>query len=159
MDASAWALVGLLLFLALIAYLKVPGTVGAGLDKRADNIRKELDDARKLREEAQSLLADYQRRRQEAEAEAEGIVAEAKREAERMTEEANAALEDMIKRRTEAAERKIAQAEGQAIADVKARAADIAVAAAEAILAKKVDGKIGEDLLAQSIKDVSARLN
>ena len=69
MDASAWALVGLLLFLALIAYLKVPGTVGASLDKRADNIRKELDDARKLREEAQSLLADYQRRRQEAEAE------------------------------------------------------------------------------------------
>jgi F-type H+-transporting ATPase subunit b len=65
----------------------------------------------------------------------------------------------MIQRRTEAAERKIAQAEGQAIADVKARAADIAVAAAEVILAKKVEGKIGEDLLAQSIKDVSARLN
>ena len=76
-----------------------------------------------------------------------------------MTEEANAALEEMIQRRTEAAERKISQAEGQAIADVKARAADIAVAAAEVILAKKVEGKIGEDLMAQSIKDVSARLN
>ncbi|WP_349359680.1 F0F1 ATP synthase subunit B [Stappia sp.] len=159
MDSSAWALIGLILFLALLAYLKVPGMVGSGLDKRADGIRKELDDARRLREEAQSLLAEYQRRRQEAEEEAAGIVAEAKREADRLTEEANAALEEMIARRTEAAERKIAQAEGQAIAEVRGRAADIAILAAEHILAGKVSGKPGEELLAKSIEEVKARLN
>lgn len=159
MDASAWALVGLVIFLGLIAYFKIPATIGASLDKRADTIRKELEDARRLREEAQSLLADYQRRRQEAESEAEGIVAEAKREADRLTLEANTALEEMITRRTAAAERKIAQAESQAIAEVRARAADIAVAAAETILAKKVSGAVGDDLLAKSIEEVKSRLN
>lgn len=121
MDATAWALVGLILFLGIIAYYKVPAMITGALDKRADTIRKEIDDARRLREEAQALLADYQRRRNEAEAEAEGIVAEAKREAERMTVEANEALDDLIARRTAAAEAKIAQAEGQAIADVRAK--------------------------------------
>ena len=159
MDSSAWALIGLILFLALLAYLKVPGMIGSGLDKRANSIRKELDDARKLREEAQSLLAEYQRRRQEAEAEAEGIVAEAKREAERLTEEATASLDEMIARRTDAAERKIAQAEEFAMAEVRARATDIAIAAAETILTTKVTGKAGEELLAKSIEDVKARLN
>ena len=159
MDASAWALVGLVIFLGLIVYMKVPGMVGSSLDKRADTIRKELEDARRLREEAQARLAAYQRRRQEAESEAEGIVAEAKREADRLTLEANAALEDLIARRTVAAERKIAQAEAQAIAEVRSRAADIAVAAAETILAKKVAGSVGDDLLAKSIQEVKTRLN
>lgn len=159
MDASAWALVGLVIFLAIVVYMKVPGMVGTSLDKRADTIRKELEDARRLREEAQALLADYQRRRQEAEGEAEGIVAEAKREADRLTLEANAALEDLITRRTAAAERKIAQAEAQAISEVRARAADIAVAAAGAILAKKVAGNVGDELLAKSIEEVKTRLN
>jgi F-type H+-transporting ATPase subunit b len=159
MDATAWSFVGLIIFLAIIVYVKVPGMIGTSLDKRADTIRKELEDARRLREEAQALLADYQRRRQEAESEAEGIVAEAKREADRLTLEANAALEDLITRRTAAAERKIAQAESQAISEVRARAADIAVAAAETILAKKVAGNVGEELLAKSIEEVKTRLN
>ncbi|WP_171900786.1 F0F1 ATP synthase subunit B [Stappia indica] len=159
MDASAWALVGLVIFLAIAVYMKVPGMIGTSLDKRAESIRKELEDARRLREEAQALLADYQRRRQEAESEAEGIVAEAKREADRLTLEANAALEDLIARRTAAAERKIAQAESQAVSEVRARAADIAVAAAETILAKKVAGNVGDELLAKSIEEVKTRLN
>lgn len=159
MDATAWSFVGLIIFLAIIVYVKVPGMIGSSLDKRAESIRKELDDARRLREEAQALLADYQRRRQEAESEAEGIVAEAKREADRLTLEANAALEDLIARRTAAAERKIAQAESQAISEVRARAADIAVAAAETILAKKVAGNVGDELLAKSIEEVKTRLN
>ena len=159
MDATAWALVGLILFLGIIAYYKVPGMISGALDKRADTIRKELDDARRLREEAQALLADYQRRRNEAEAEAEGIVAEAKREAERMTVEANEALDDLIARRTAAAEAKISQAEGQAIADVRARATDLAVMAAREILEKTVPGKVGDDLLSKSITEVKTRLN
>jgi len=159
MDATFWALVGLVLFFALITWIKVPGKVGAALDKRADTIRQELEEARKLREEAQALLAEYQRKRHEAEEEAEAIVAEARHEAERMTTEANQALEEMIERRTRAAERKIEQAEGQALAEVRARATDIAVAAAEAILAAKVKDKVADDLLAKSIEDVRARLN
>lgn len=133
--------------------------ITGALDKRADTIRKEIDDARRLREEAQALLADYQRRRNEAEAEAEGIVAEAKREAERMTVEANEALDDLIARRTAAAEAKIAQAEGQAIADVRAKATDLAVAAARSILEKTVPGKVGDELLSKSIDEVKTRLN
>ncbi len=159
MDATFWAFVSLVLFIGLIAYLKVPGKIGSALDKRADTISKELDEARKLREEAQGLLAEYQRKRREAEAEADAIVAEARNEAERLTVEANEALEDMIERRTKAAERKIAQAEGQAIAEVRAKAADIAVAAAREILTNTVDGKVADDLLVKSIKEVESRLN
>ena len=159
MDATAWALVGLILFLGIIAYYKVPAMMSGALDKRADTIRKELDDARRLREEAQALLADYQRRRNEAEAEAEGIVAEAKREAERMTVEANEALDELIARRTAAAEAKIAQAEGQAIAEVRAKATDLAVSAARSILEKTVPGKVGDALLSESIDEVKTRLN
>lgn len=159
MDATAWSLIGLVLFLGLITYMKVPAMIAGALDKRADGIRQELDDARKLREEAQSLLADYQRKRQEAEVEAEGIIAEAKIEAERLTVEANEALEEMIARRTAAAERKIEQAEGQAVAEVRARAAEIAVAAATDILGKKVAGKVSDELLTKSIGEVKDRLN
>lgn len=159
MDATFWAFVSLVLFLALIVYLKVPGKIGSALDKRADTISKELDEARRLREEAQALLAEYQRKRREAEDEAAAIVAEAKLEAERLTTEANAALEEMIERRTKAAERKIEQAEGQAIAEVRARATDLAVAAAREILGNTVKGDVANDLLGKSIDEVKARLN
>ncbi|MBL4645099.1 MAG: ATP F0F1 synthase subunit B, partial [Rhizobiales bacterium] len=84
-DATFWALVGLVLFLALIIYLKVPGKMGEALDKRSDAIRSELEDARRLREEAQALLAEYQRKQREAEREAEDIINQAKREAKAMT--------------------------------------------------------------------------
>ncbi|MBO6755284.1 MAG: F0F1 ATP synthase subunit B [Roseibium sp.] len=159
MDASFWALVGLILFFALLWYLKVPGMITGGLDKRADDIRTELDEARKLREEAQALLAEYQRKRHEAESEAEAIVAEANAEAERMTAEANRALEEMIARRSKAAEDKIAQAESQAVAEVRAKAADIAVDAARTILTAKVKDKVADDLLTSSIDQVKTHLN
>ncbi|MBA5778420.1 F0F1 ATP synthase subunit B [Stappia sp. F7233] len=159
MDATFWAFVSLVLFLALLVYLKIPGKIGSALDKRADTISKELDEARRLREEAQALLAEYQRKRREAEEEATAIVAEARLEAERLTTEANEALEEMIERRTKAAERKIEQAEGQAIAEVRARATDLAVAAAREILGKTVKGDLADGLLGKSIDEVKARLN
>ncbi|GAA0778506.1 ATP F0F1 synthase subunit B [Roseibium denhamense] len=159
MDASFWALVGLILFFALIAYLKVPGMITGALDKRADDIKKELEEARKMREEAQELLSGYQRKRHEAESEAEAIVAEANAEAERLTVETNEALEEMIARRSKAAEDKIAQAESQAIAEVRAKAADIAATAAEHILTAKVKDKVADDILAKSIDQVKAKLN
>ncbi len=159
MDATFWALISLIAFFALIFYLKVPGKLSGALDDRAVKIRGELDDARRLREEAQALLADYQRKRREAEKEAEDIVTEAKAEAERLTVVTNKALEDMIERRTKAAEVKITQAEAQAVADVRDRATEIAVTAAEKILTAKVSGKTAESLIASSIKEVSSRLN
>lgn len=158
-DATFFAFVGLVLFFIVIIWVKVPGKITAGLDTRADAIRKELDEARKLREEAQALLADYQRKRNEAESEAEDIIAEANAEAERLTFETNQALEEMIARRTKAAETKIAQAESQAVADVRAKAADIAVAAAEQILSSKVKDKVSDSILEDSIKQVKAQLN
>jgi F-type H+-transporting ATPase subunit b len=159
MDASFWALVGLILFFVLIAWLGVPAKITAALDSRAVKIRADLEEARKLREEAQALLADYQRRRHEAEAEAEAIVAEARAEAEQLTLETTRSLEELIARRTKSAEDKIAQAEAHAIAEVKAKAADLAVAAAESILVAKVTGSVAEGLTAKSIEQVKAGLN
>ncbi|MEP3301659.1 MAG: ATP F0F1 synthase subunit B [Roseibium sp.] len=159
MDATFWAFVGLVLFLAAMFWVKVPGKISGALDNRADDIRKELDEARKLREEAQALLSDYQRKRHEAEGEAEAIIAEANSEAERLTVETNNPLEEMIARCSKAAEDKIAQAETQAIAEVRARAADIAVAAAEQILSAKVKDKVADDILSKSIAQVKEKLN
>ncbi len=159
-DASLWALVGLILFFVLLWYLKVPGKVGAMLDQQADNIRQELEGARKLREEAQALMAEYQRKRKEAEAEADKIVADAKVEADRLAEEARAALEEMIARRTKAAEAKIAQAESNAIAEVRSRAADVAAKAAETIVTSSTaKAEVQDKVLKQSIRQVSDNLN
>ncbi|MEP1931721.1 MAG: ATP F0F1 synthase subunit B [Roseibium sp.] len=159
MDATFWAFIGLVLFFAVIIRAKVPGKITGALDDRAEDIRKELDEARKLREEAQALLSEYQRKRHEAEGEAEAIIAEANSEAERLTVETNQALEEMIARRSKAAEDKISQAETQAIAEVRAKAADIAVAAAETILTAKVKDKVAGDILSKSIAEVKDNLN
>ncbi|MBL4647150.1 MAG: F0F1 ATP synthase subunit B [Rhizobiales bacterium] len=158
-DATFWALVGLVLFLALIIYLKVPGKMGEALDKRSDAIRSELEDARRLREEAQALLAEYQRKQREAEREAEDIINQAKREAKAMTSDAKAKLEAYVERRQKQAEEKIQQAEAQAVQDVRSRSVDVAIATAQALIADKVGGKIADGLIAQSIKDVGSKLN
>lgn len=158
-DATFWALVALVLFLALMVYLKVPGVVTSALDKRAGTIRNELDEARRLREEAQALLAEYQRKGREAETEAEEIVDQAKREAEALTAETGLRLEEFVANRTRQAEQKIAQAEAQALQEVRALSADVAVAAAEKILAAKVEGATADALIARSIGEVKAKLN
>jgi len=114
-DPTFWALVGLILFFALIIYMKVPGKLTGALDNRAETIRTELEQARKLREEAQALLAEYQRKAREAEAEVEEIIDQAKREADAFGSEAKKRVEDYVASRTKMAEAKIAQAEAQAI--------------------------------------------
>lgn len=158
MDATFWAFIGLLIFLAIVIYMKVPSFVTRTLDARIARIEADLDEAKRLREEAQALLAEYERKRKAAESEAEEIVAAAKDEAERMTAEAEAALEDMVARRTKAVEDKIAQAEAQALSEVRARSADVAVEAARLLLADQVKEN-GGALVDQSIKDVASRLN
>jgi F-type H+-transporting ATPase subunit b len=159
MDATFWALIALIIFMAIIFYMKVPGMVAGQLDQRAARISNELEDARRLREEAQQLLAEYQRKRKEAEKEADDIVAAAKREADSIVVEAKQKTEEYVARRTELAETKIAQAERDAVNEVRARAVDIAIEAAGKVLADKVDAKADADLFRNALGDVRAKLN
>jgi F-type H+-transporting ATPase subunit b len=130
-----------------------------GIDQRQARIKAELEEARRLREEAQALLVEYQRKRHEADREAEAIIATANAEAERLAAEGKARLEDFVARRTKMAETKIAQAEAQALADVRSSAADAAVAAAEKILSTTAKGKIADDLLVRGIADLRKSFN
>ena len=157
MDATFWAFISLLIFLGLIAYLGVPAMVTSALDKRADGIKDDLEEARRLREEAQGMLAEYQRKRKDAESEAEAIIASAKKEAAGLAAEAERKTADYVQRRTALAEQKIAQAEAQAIADVKAAAVDTAIEAARSIIASKASGE--SDMFRQSLAEVKARMN
>ncbi|WAJ30269.1 F0F1 ATP synthase subunit B [Antarcticirhabdus aurantiaca] len=157
-DATFWALVALILFFGVVAYFKVPATLAKTLDARATRIRNEIDEARALKEEAKQQLAEYQRRRREAEQEAKDIVEAAKREAEALVAEARQKNEEYVTRRTAMAEQKIAQAEADAIAEVRASAVDIAVAAAARILAER--GQAGDaSTIDRSIEEVRRRLN
>jgi F-type H+-transporting ATPase subunit b len=158
-ETENWVALGFFCFLALLVYLGVHRKVFDSLDGRRTRIKSELDDARRLREEAQALLADFERKGREAEKEAEAIIASAKVEAERLATEAKVRIEDFVARRTKMAEQKIVQAEAQALADVKSAAADAAVAAAERILAVSAKGKVAEDLLARGIEDVKSKFN
>ena len=158
-EAEFWVAVAFLLFLGVLFYAGAHKTVLAALDERSARIRAELDEARRLREEAAKLLSEYQRRKSEAEHEAQAIVTEAKAEAERVALEARGKMEDFLARRTKVAEAKIGQAEAQALADVRAAAADAAVAAAEQILTQAAKGKVADDLIARGIADVKTKLN
>jgi F-type H+-transporting ATPase subunit b len=158
-EAETWVALAFVAFLGLLGYLGVHRMLGKSLDDRASRIKAELDEARRLRDEAAQLLAEYQRKRQAAEGEAQDIIAGAKAEAERMAIEAKAKIEDFVARRTKMAETKIAQAEAQALADVRAAAADAAVAAAEKILTQTVKGSIADDLISKGIADLKSKLN
>lgn len=158
-DATFYAFVGLVLFLALIVYLKVPGTMGKALDQRAEKIANELAEAKRLREEAQSLLAEYQRKRKEAEADAAAIVATAQREAEALTAEAKQKSEEYVARRTLLSEQKIKQAEADAINAVRSAAVDLAISAAEKVIAGKADTAASKTLFDNAVSEVKTRLN
>ncbi len=158
-EAEFWVAIAFVIFLGVLVKAGAHRLLIGALDDRSARIKAELDQARRVREEAQALLADYQRRRGEADREADAIVVAAKTEAERLAAEAKAKVEDFVARRTKLAETKIAQAEAQAVADVRAAAADAAVAAAEKILADTTKGKVADDLIAQGIRDLKAKLN
>jgi len=158
-EPETWVAVAFVLFIGVLVYVGAHKKVTEALDHRAGRIKAELEEARKRRDEAAKLLAEYQRRQQQAEREAEAIVAEAKAEAERVGAEARSKMEEFVARRTKLAEAKIGQAEAQALADVRAAAADAAVAAAEQILRDTAKGKVADDLIAQGIADVKAKLN
>jgi F-type H+-transporting ATPase subunit b len=163
MNATAWAtfwvFLGFLVFIGILVYMKIPAKLVAALDARSAKIRQDLDDARRLREEAQALLAEYKRRYGEAESEAQAILTQAQHEAQAFTEEARARIEDYVARRTRAVEQRIAQAETQAVAEVRSRAIDVATAAAAKILAESAKGETGDALIKRSIKAVRSNLN
>ena len=158
-ETENWVALAFLLFLGLLAYLGVHRKLTDTLDARQAGVEGELDEARRLREEAQALLAEFERKRREAEGEAKAIIAGAKAEAERLAAEAKTRMEDFVARRTKMAGAKITQAEAQALADVRSAAADAAVAAAEKILAAAAKGKVAENLLTQGIEDVRKKFN
>jgi F-type H+-transporting ATPase subunit b len=158
-DPELWVLVSFLLFLALLVYYQIPAKLVQALDSRADRIRSELDEARRLREEARQILADYERKHRDAEKEAEDIIALARREADVYAEESRKAFSESLQRRLKTSEEKIARAEEQAIKDIRSKAVDAAVAAAELLIARELKDKSAESLVDKSIRDVSAKLN
>ncbi|MGB6085929.1 ATP F0F1 synthase subunit B [Parvibaculum sp.] len=158
-TAEFWILACLVAFFVILGYFKVHRTVASSLDKRAADIAAELDEARRLREEAQQLLASYQRKQREAMKEAEDIVTQAKAEAEQLAKETRANMEAQVERRTKLAEDKIAQAEAQALADVRSVAADVAIGAARRVIAEKVDASADAKLIEKSIADLASKLH
>jgi F-type H+-transporting ATPase subunit b len=159
LEPETWVAIAFVILMAVFAYLGVHRTVLQALDKRSERIKAELDDARRLKDEAAKLLGEYKTRRASAEREAQEIISSAKAEAERIATEAKAKMEDFVARRTKTAESKIALAEAQAVADVRAAAANAAVAAASTILSQSVKGSVADDLLAKGIAEVKAKLN
>ncbi|SHG52716.1 ATP F0F1 synthase subunit B [Bradyrhizobium erythrophlei] len=159
LEPETWVAIAFVILMVLFAYLGIHRTVLKALDHRGERIKAELDDARRLKEEAAKLLAEYKARGASAEREAQDIIAAAKAEAERIAAEAKTKMEDFVTRRTKTAESKIALAEAQALADVRAAAADAAVTAASTILSQSVKGGIADDLLAKGIAEVRAKLN
>ena len=158
-QPETWVAIAFVILMAVFAWLGIHRTVLTALDHRAQRIKAELDDARRLKDEAAKLLADYQARRASAEREAQEIVTNARSEAERIAAEARTRMEDFVARRTKTAENKIALAEAQALADVRAAAANAAVEAASTILSQSVKGSVADDLLAKGIAEVRAKLN
>lgn len=158
-DATFFAFVALMIFLGIVLKMGVPKKLGSALDDRANRIAKDLDDAARLRSEAEALLAEYRQKRTDAEMEARGIVDQARREAEALADETRKKLADMLERRTRQAEQKISQAEAAAIKDVRSQATDAAVAAATKLVREAAKGTKGASLIAESIAAVKTRLN
>ncbi len=158
-NAELWVAAGLLLFFVILAVVGVPKLVAGALDAKAAKIQSELDEAARLRAEAEALLAQIRQEKAEAETQAAEMLAAAEADAKRMEVEARARLEESLTRREAMAERKIAQAEAQATAEVKAAAVELAAAAAERILADRLAASSTDPLADQAIAQIGPRLN
>jgi len=152
-------LVSFLIFVGILFYFKVPALIGGLLDKRAATIKSELEEARALREEAQTLLASYERKQKEVQAQAERIIAQARDEANTAAAQAKDELKKSIARRIAAAEEQIASAEAAAIKEVRDRAVVIAIAAARDVIAKQMTAEDAGKLIDAGIEQVDAKLH
>ena len=156
-DPTFWVLVAFVIFVIAV-YKPIRGALLGGLDSRIAEIRQEVEEAEKLREEAQSLLAKYQRQQRQALQDAENIVARARESAERHRAEAEESMKEMVRRQEEQAREKIAQAEATAIQQVRAMSVDLAMAAAEKLLVERLGGTGGSRLIDASIQDIPRKL-
>ena len=158
-ESEFWVGVGLLIFLGIIIFVaKAPKAIAAALDARAAKIQSDLDEAARIRAEAEAMLAEIRAQREEAERQAAGMLAAAEADATRLAAAAKAKLEEQIKRRAALAERKIANAEAQAAAEVKAAAADLAAQAAERVLAARIAGAKSDPSVDAAIGQLAERL-
>ncbi len=158
LDNSFYALIAMIIFFGILIYMKVPKMLVGGLDSKIAKIQEELDEAKRLREEAQAQLAEYERKRKSAQSEADEIIEAAKEDAKIIAQEAKEALDELINRRTKSVEEKIAQAEAHALAEVRERSVDVAINAARNILSEQMAAK-GDELIEKSIKEISTKLN
>ncbi|MEO1677672.1 MAG: F0F1 ATP synthase subunit B [Pseudomonadota bacterium] len=151
--------IAFLVFVGVLIYFKVPGMLAGLLDKRSETIRTELDNARRLREEAQTILAEFERKQKDVQEEAGRIVAQAKRDAEEAADQARKDLDASIARRIRTAEDQIASAEENAVREVRDRAVQIAVAAAGDVIAKGMTPADANALIEDSLATVDAKLH
>lgn len=158
-DPAFWVAIAFVGFIAILIYFKLPSMIGKQLDERASRIKGELEEAQKLREDAQALFADYQRRQRDALATAEEIVVKAKEDAEIIRKASEAELEASLTRRQQLAEDKIRQAEEKALAEVQNIAVDVAIMAAQKLMTDELKAKEAGALIDQSIKDLGSQLN
>jgi F-type H+-transporting ATPase subunit b len=158
-NTDFWEWLGLLTVVAIILYQRVPAFIASALDARAASIAKELDQAKRLREEAETLLVSYREKAQAAEAEAQSILLETRAEAERFKAEAQSQLKAQLERRARQARERISQAEANAIAEIRALAADAAAQAAGRLIAARLDEAKSRSLVSQSISELPAKLN
>jgi F-type H+-transporting ATPase subunit b len=158
-DPTFWVAVAFLAFVGVAIYFKAPAMLTKTLDERAAKIRQDLEEARRLREEAEKLYADYEARSKAAQQEAAAIIAQAKSAAEHEAKAAEAALEEALERRTKAAQAKIAQAEQQAIAEVRAAAVEVAIAAARKVVSEDLSPADASRLVDRSIGELSKQIN
>ena len=157
-DPTFWTAVAFVIIVLAIGR-QAFRAVTSGLDKRADEIRRQLDEAETLRVEAQKMLADYKRKQRDAEKEAEELLTHARAESERMREKAQQDLEADLKRREQVAIDKIAQAEANALKDVQVQAIELAVAATARLLSENLDKKTSDDLVQSAIQDLDGKLH
>ncbi len=158
-EAEFWVAVAFVVFLGVLGYFGVHKLMLKHIDERRERVMAELDEARRLKAEAAALLEQYRHKQHEAEREGQAIVAAAEAEAGRLTAEAEGKMEEFVARRTKMAESRIAQAEAQALSDVRAAAAEAAAAAAGTILTRSVKGKLADALIAKGIADVKDKIN
>lgn len=151
--------ISFLIFIGILVYMKVPSMIAGMLDKRAETIKSELEEARALRDEAQSVLASYERKQREVQEQADRIIAQAKESATEAAEQAKLDLANSIERRVKAAEEQIASAEGQAVKQVRDEAARIAIAAASEVIAKEMSAAKASSLIDEAIATVETKLH
>ena len=157
-DATFFVALSFILFVVFVVWAGLPSTIIKSLDDRSEQIKKELDEARILHEEAQKLLATEKRKLEQCDAEVEDILKQASEQAALITEKSNSLLKEEIKRKQKQADLKIAQARDEAIREVKAKASELSLIIAKEYLKENIDDNVASDLIDKSISDLKDNL-